>query len=195
MGELWSPHAVAEGPANADLGEGPEEVVYAGFVTRMIAIALDALLIDVAALAVAGAVLLVFSVFAVATSGAYRAVVGVIGAVAFVVWVVAYFGVCWTTTGQTPGGRVMHIRLTRVDGSRLRPRHVVIRLVWMVLSLPLFWGYLPVLINLRRRGAFDLFAGTIVTHTPSEAEPPSPHGQPHLSGIDPPTTVPSPGTE
>ena len=134
---------------------------YAGLVTRTIALAIDALLINVAALAVAAALLLVFSVFAV--SSEQHPVAVVIEGVLYVVWVVCYFGAFWTTTGQTPGNRVMHIRVTRADGTCLRPRHALVRLAGMLISMPLLWGYLPILTSTRRRGAFDVAAGTVVT--------------------------------
>jgi len=142
--------------------------VYAGVVTRLIATTLDAVVINAAAFAVAGAVLLVFSVFAV--TGRNHPVAIVLGGVAYLVWVVSYFGVFWTTTGQTPGDRVMEIRVTLTNGSRLRPRHALMRLVGMVISLPLFWGYVPILISPRRRGVPDLVAGTIVTHAPARSD-------------------------
>jgi uncharacterized RDD family membrane protein YckC len=134
---------------------------YVGLVTRTIAIVLDVLLIDVVALAVTGAVLVVRSVFSV-TSNHVGTVAAVIAASAFAVWVIAYFVVFWTTTGQTPGNRVMRIRVVRSNGGRMRPRHALIRLGAMAISLPLFWGYLPILVNARRRGVPDVMSGTIV---------------------------------
>jgi uncharacterized RDD family membrane protein YckC len=169
-------------------------LVYAGLVTRVIAIVLDTLVINVVALAVSGAVLLVLSVFSI--DGSHHSAVAAIGSIAFVAWVIGYFGFFWTTTGQTPGSQVMQIRVTRVDGNRVRKGRAMIRLLWMSLSLPLFWGYWPILVNARRRGVFDAFAGTVVTYVPPVVTPAGPHGRPiHPSGIDPPTTVPSPGTE
>jgi uncharacterized RDD family membrane protein YckC len=153
----------------ARVGEPAEPIVeYSGAVTRLIAITLDALVINAAALAVAGAVLLVFSVFTV--TGRNHPVAIVLGGAAYLFWAVSYFGVFWTTTGQTPGNRVMQIRVTRADGGRLRPRHALVRLVGMVISLPLFWGYVPILTNRRRRGVPDMLAGTIVTHAPPRPE-------------------------
>jgi uncharacterized RDD family membrane protein YckC len=150
-------------------GEPAEPAVeYSGAVTRLIAITLDALVINAIALAVAGAVLMVFSVFTV--TGRNHPVAIVLGGAAYLVWAVSYFGMFWTTTGQTPGSRVMQIRVTRADGGRLRPRHALLRLVGMVISLPLFWGYVPVLTNPRRRGVPDMIAGTIVTHAPPRPE-------------------------
>ena len=174
VGEISSWHRAREPAAGlvveADPGGQPDQpVVYVGLVTRLIAITIDTLVIDVVALVVSGAVLLVFSVFSV--TGHNHPLAIALGGVAFFVWVVSYFGVFWTTTGQTLGGRVMQIRVTRTNGSRLRPRHALTRLGGMVISLPLFWGYVPVLIGPRRRGVPDVLAGTIVTQTPTPPDP------------------------
>ncbi len=149
---------VAEAQRGAETNE---PTVYVGLVTRLIAITVDALVIDVAALAVSGAVLLVLSVFSI--TGHNHPVAVAVGGALYVVWVVSYFAVFWTTTGQTLGSRVMQIRVTRPDGGRLRPRHALLRLAGVVISLPLCWGYLPVLTNARRRGIPDMLGGTVVT--------------------------------
>jgi uncharacterized RDD family membrane protein YckC len=169
-----SPRAVRASAAGVVLeaGRGAETdkpVVYVGLVTRLIAITFDALVIDVAALVVSGAVLLVLSVFSV--TGHNHPVAIAVGGVLYVVWVVSYFAVCWTTTGQTLGSRVMQIRVTRPDGSRLRPHHALLRLGGVVISLPLFWGYLPVLTNSRRRGIPDMIGGTVVTQARTSPDP------------------------
>ena len=168
---------------------GPVE--YAGLVTRAIAIVADALLIDAAALVLTGAVLLVGSVLRISDQ---HDLAVAIGGVLFLVWVAAYFLTFWTTTGQTPGSRVMQIRVARPDGKRIGPRRALVRLAWMMLSLPLFWGYLPVLWTARRRAVFDFMAGTVV----ETARPPAPvvnrpgsrRSAVYESGIEPPTTVP-----
>jgi uncharacterized RDD family membrane protein YckC len=135
-------------------------VRYAGAVTRAIALAVDALVIDVVALVVTGAVVLIFAVFSV--TGRDHTVGAVVGGLAFVAWVIGYFVSFWVTTGQTPGSRVMQIRVVRTDGTRMRPRHALVRLGAMVLSLPFFWGYWAVLTSARRRGFPDGMAGTVV---------------------------------
>lgn len=139
---------------------GEAAVAYAGLVTRTIAIVLDLLLIDLVALAVAAAVLLIFAVFALSSRD--HTVALIIGGAAFLVWVIGYFTSFWTTTGQTAGSRVMHIRVVRSDGRPLRTRHAVVRLGAMVLSLPLFWGYWPILATDRRRSVPDAISGTVV---------------------------------
>jgi uncharacterized RDD family membrane protein YckC len=174
VGAEVSPRAarspVAGVVVEAERGAAADEpVAYVGLVTRLIAITIDALVIDVAALVVSGAVLLVLSVFSV--TGSNHPVTIAVGGLLSFVWVVSYFAVFWTTTGQTLGSRVMQIRLTRADGSRLRLGHALLRLVGMVISLPLFWGYLPVLTNSRRRGIPDMIGGTVVTQARTSPDP------------------------
>jgi uncharacterized RDD family membrane protein YckC len=203
-GEVGLAGVDAEVPSAVE-GSGEPPLVYVGLVTRAIAIAVGALVV-VSAAVVAGGVLLVFSVFAVTGNNHPLAIL--LGGVVFVVWVVSYFGSLWTTTGQTIGSRVMQIQVTTVDGGRMRPRHAMLRLVGMVISLPLFWGYVPVLVNQRRRGVPDVLSGTVVTEAPAHPEieagpsgsarvlPPAHAGcGDHRSGIEPTTTVPSPGAE
>jgi uncharacterized RDD family membrane protein YckC len=177
----------------ATAGPMPGQVVYAGLVTRAIAIVIDALLIDAAAIAVTGAVLLLESVFG--PSSNHHALAIVAGGALFFVWVACYFVTFWTTTGQTPGSRVMQIRLARADRGHVGTGRALVRLAGMVLSLPLLWGYLPILWTARRRTAFDLMAGTVVMVVPALL-PIAPRGGSaqvtgvHSSGIEPPTTVP-----
>jgi uncharacterized RDD family membrane protein YckC len=112
-------------------------------------------------------------------SSKHHPVATALGAVLFAIWLIAYFLVFWTTTGQTPGSRVMQIRVVRVDGTRLRPRHALARLAGMALSLPLVWGYLPILTSARRRGVCDAIAGTVVT-----VVRPTPPENPRSASID-----------
>jgi len=141
---------------------------HAGFVTRTIAFAIDAALIDLAALAVGAIVALVFSIMPV--SHDVEKVAAVVGGVAFVLWAVAYFVTFWTTTGETPGNRAMRIRVKRADGSALRPRHALVRLAGMVIGLPLLIGYLPILVSDTRRGLHDAMAGTVVVDSPPDPQ-------------------------
>jgi uncharacterized RDD family membrane protein YckC len=89
------------------------------------------------------------------------------GGVAFILWTVSYFVVFWSTTGQTPGNRVMQIRVCDEDGGRLKPRRALLRFGGLVLAaLPLFAGFLPVLVDDRRRGVHDMLARTVVVGAP-----------------------------
>src|SRR3954453_8043049 len=99
-------HVRTDAQAAARRVHGPREGEatdhgYAGFVTRTIAFATDAALINLVALGVAVVVALVFSVLP--ESAHIRKVTVAIGGAAFFVWVIGYFTAFWTTTGQTPG--------------------------------------------------------------------------------------------
>jgi uncharacterized RDD family membrane protein YckC len=150
--------------------ERQREPGHAGFVTRTIAFAIDAALIDIAAVAVGAVVALVFSILPVSHDVETAAIA--VGGVAFVLWSMAYFMTFWTTTGETPGNRAMRIRVVRTDGTRLRPRHALARLAGMVIGLPLLIGYVPILISDTRRGLHDAMAGTVVVDSPHDGPQP-----------------------
>ncbi len=107
------------------------------------------------------------------------------GGALFFVWVASYFVTFWTTTGQTPGSRVMQIRLARADGGHIGTGRALVRLAGMVLSLPLFWGYLPILWTARRRTAFDLAAGTVVVVVPPLVPTARPGGSAERTAVSP----------
>jgi uncharacterized RDD family membrane protein YckC len=143
-------------PAQAD-----EEDDYAGIVTRAIAFAIDAAIIDLVGIAVGVVFALIFSVLP--ESDELRSVAVAVGAVVFVVWSATYFLTFWCTTGETFGNRAMRIRVSRLDGGALKPRHALVRLVGIVLAaIPLFAGFVPILVTEKRRGLPDYLAGTIV---------------------------------
>jgi uncharacterized RDD family membrane protein YckC len=91
-----------------------------------------------------------------------------IGGAAFVLWSIGYFVAFWSTTGETPGNRLMRIRVRRSDRDEpLRPRRSLLRLVGMVLAaIPLLLGFLPILLNDRRRGLHDLLGRSVVVSAP-----------------------------
>jgi uncharacterized RDD family membrane protein YckC len=135
-------------------------------VTRAIAFAVDAAIVDLIALVVGVGVGLALSILSI--SDDLRTVLLACGGAAFVVWTVAYFAVFWSTTGQTPGNRLMHIRVC-VEGGGEPPslRRSLLRFGALLLAaLPLFAGFLTVLVDDRRRGLHDMLAGTVVVGAP-----------------------------
>lgn len=135
---------------------------YIGLVTRGIAFAVDAAVINGVAILVAAGVALILSV--VGVSDEFDKWIAAAGAAAFLAWSVLYFLVFWSTTGQTPGNRLMRIRVCRADdGEVLRPLRSVVRFGGLVLSvLLLFTGFLPALFNDRRRGLHDMLGASVV---------------------------------
>jgi uncharacterized RDD family membrane protein YckC len=138
---------------------------YQGLVTRTIAFALDAAAINLAALAVGVAVGLALSVLDLPSAVKSAAIA--VGGAAYVVWTVAYFVTCWSSTGQTPGDRLLHLRVCDADdGATLSEGRAFLRLIFLMLAaLPLFAGFLPILVDDRRRGVHDMLAGTVVVGT------------------------------
>jgi uncharacterized RDD family membrane protein YckC len=144
---------------------GASTTRYAGLATRVVAFAVDAALIDLAAVVVAAAAALIVSLLHFPKG--LQTVLVVIGAVAYVLWSLAYFAGFWSTTGQTPGARVMQIRVVSENGERLKLRRTVLRCVGVVLAaLPLFAGFVRILFDSRRRGFQDRLAGTLVVEAP-----------------------------
>jgi len=134
---------------------------YAGLATRAISFALDALVINLAATIVGVGAALILSV--VHLPHAMKTVLGVLGGVAYVVWLFGYFVVFWSTTGQTPGARVMQIEVLTSAGGRVAPRRALLRCGGLLLAaLPLFLGFVSVLFDGRRRAFQDQLAGTVV---------------------------------
>ena len=142
--------------------EGVSQRVYVGLVTRAIAFALDAALINAVAILTSAVVALTFSVLTIPEE--LRAVAIATGGALYLLWTVGYFVTFWTTTGQTPGSRVFRIGVRTTEGERLRLGRALLRFAGLTLAaLPLFAGFLLILVDDRRRGLHDLIAGTVVT--------------------------------
>jgi len=141
-------------------------VEYIGLVTRAIAFAFDAAVIQLVAIAVAGTFALILSV--VSLPDEVDTVLVVIGGVAYVLWLTGYFVLFWSSNGQTPGNRVFQIKVCRAsDGESPSAKASVLRLAGLVLAaLPLFAGFVPILFDDRRRGVQDMVAGTVVVFAP-----------------------------
>jgi uncharacterized RDD family membrane protein YckC len=136
----------------------------AGLVTRVLALALDGAIINAGFLAVSALVVLVVSVVSGDNNG--------VGSAALVagtgVWVAAsavYLLSFWALVGQTPGMRFLGIRLHAGGEPGIGLRRALRRLLGAVLAaIPLFLGYLGVMLNERRRGWQDRIAGTDVLY-------------------------------
>jgi uncharacterized RDD family membrane protein YckC len=140
-------------------GDTPQ---YIGLLTRGLAFAVDAALINGIAILVGVVVGLAVSVLSIPDE--LDAVLIAVAGAAFLIWTVAYFVTFWSTTGQTPGNRLFRFRVCRAeDWATLRPRRSLLRvLALMLAALPLFAGFLPILFDNRRRGLHDMLAGTVV---------------------------------
>ena len=157
--------AAARAAGVAEATVAPTE--YVGLVTRAIAFAADAAVIQLVAIAVAGTFALILSVVSLPDES--DGVIIVVGSVAYALWLVGYFVVFWSATGQTPGNRLLEIRVRRAaDGTPPSAGAALLRFVGLVLAaLPLFAGFLPILLDDHRRGVHDMLAGTVVVSAPA----------------------------
>jgi uncharacterized RDD family membrane protein YckC len=158
--------AVRRRAVQVDEGAGRrarEPGTYAGIATRAIALILDALVVSLVFLLGGALVSLVASLF-----GKLRPewLVGTLVGSGWLIVVTVYFVVFWSTTGQTPGMHVMRLRVVRgSSGGGLGVVRSVIRLVGLALAIiPLFAGFLPMLVDRRRRALQDFIAGTVVLY-------------------------------
>lgn len=83
-------------------------------------------------------------------------------AVGWFVVVTVYFVVFWTLTGQTPGMRLLQLRVTGRGGKPIGVVRALVRFVGLLISVVLIVGVLPVLFEKRRRALQDFIAGTVV---------------------------------
>jgi uncharacterized RDD family membrane protein YckC len=134
-----------------------------GLVTRVISWVIDVLLINLVAIVTGVGAELVVSIFPI-TKNLKPIFVAIAGAV-YVLWTAGYFVVFWSMSGQTPGSRVMKVRLVSSDGGRVKPARALVRWIGMNLAMvPLPWGFVP--IPFQRLGFPDWLAHTRVIEAP-----------------------------
>ena len=174
-------HAIAETRAQAAAAQrvhaqtGAKErpaADYTGLVTRAIGFGIDAVIIDLAAVIVAAIVALALNLLAIPSK--IDTALAALGAVVFIAWSATYFVTFWSTTGQTPGARIMRFRVLApgAERGRIGPRRALLRLFAMILAaIPLLAGYFMVLFDDRRRGLHDRMARTVVIDAPDTETP------------------------
>jgi uncharacterized RDD family membrane protein YckC len=146
-----------EGLARALVRRQPPRVrlPYGGLATRGFAFAVDLVLLAIAFLAVTGFAALAASLLGHVSQWILAALLGC----GWVVVAAAYFVFFWTATGQTPGMRVMHQRITCKNGV---PPNVLRAVVRYVVLIVLTIGAVTILFDKRRRALHDMLAGTVV---------------------------------
>ena len=134
---------------------------FAGIGTRALALGIDA-----------GLILVAFASLA-ALAGLIAALVGglrpawLAGALLAGGWLLlawTYFVLFWSGAGQTPGMRLLRLRVRRANSPPSLGRSIVRAVGTVIAIVPFFAGYLPVLFDERRRGLPDFLAGTEVVY-------------------------------
>lgn len=140
---------------------------YGGLGARGIAFAVDLAICTAAFLGGAGLVWLIASLV-----GGLRPswLPELLAAVGWPIVVGTYLVFFWHVAAQTAGMRIMGLRVADALGDPPGLGRSVVRLIGLVLAIiPMFAGFLPVLLDGRRRALQDYLAGTVVR---SEGEPP-----------------------
>jgi uncharacterized RDD family membrane protein YckC len=157
----------------------PSFATYAGFVSRLVAMVVDLLVIG--AVWVGGGIA---ADFVVRTSGLTQIVrflrrhlpwitplqETLLSATFSVIILLAlglfYFTFFYTFGGATLGKYLMGLRVVRSDGRPLRGAQAALRTVaYAASALPVYLGFLAVLVDDRRRAWHDRLAGTAVVHS------------------------------
>ena len=144
-------------------GAVSEPTQFAGVASRGLALAIDAFAIVAGTAVIGGAASLVAAVV-----GGLRPqwlAQGLLSLAAVTI-AVGYFVVFWHNAGQTPGMRLLHVRVVsqRGDG-RLTAWQAIVRTIGLALAIiPCFLGFVPALFDRRRRALPDYLAGTVVVY-------------------------------
>ncbi|MFZ0340747.1 MAG: RDD family protein [Gaiellaceae bacterium] len=144
---------------------------FAGVASRGVALVIDAFAIVVGTAIIGGAATLVGAVV-----GGVRPewLAQALLALATVVVTLGYFVLFWQTVGQTPGMRLMHVRvLSKHHDGRLTVWQAIVRTLGLALAIiPCFLGFVPALFDRRRRALPDYLAGTVVVYDDAAAHAP-----------------------
>jgi uncharacterized RDD family membrane protein YckC len=142
---------------------GSARTPFAGVASRGVALVVDAFAIVAGVAVLGGAASLVAAVV-----GGLRPewLAQTLLALATVAVAVGYFTLFWASAGQTPGMRLMRVRVLsqRSDG-RLTAWRAFLRTFGLALAIiPCFLGFVPALFDRRRRALPDYLAGTVVVY-------------------------------
>lgn len=141
---------------------------FGGIATRGAGLVLDAALVLLGLVVATASVALVLAIFGAALPGWLAETL--MGAGLMLVSA-AYLVAFWSLTGQTPGMRVMRLRVVTGQGQRPSVLRSSLRFVGLVLAIvPWFAGFLPILVDGRRRSLPDFLARTLVVYEPDEGE-------------------------
>lgn len=142
---------------------GPAPTLFGGVASRGAALVVDAFVVVAATAVVGGAASLVAAV----VGGLHPEwLAEALLSLATVAITVGYFVLFWQTAGQTPGMRLLGVRvLSTRNGGRLTAWQAILRTFGLALSIiPCFLGFVPALFDSRRRALPDYLAGTVVVY-------------------------------
>ena len=147
----------------------------AGFFSRMMAFLLDIFLLAILGLMSGLVIFLVLHFFRykqildfvkslLGVEDEFAQFIGLISPILFLV-VLIYFVFFWTLVGYTPGKALLGLRIVRQDGRPLSVGRALLRyLGYWISAIPLFLGFIWVLIDRQHEGWHDKLANTHVIY-------------------------------
>ena len=144
-----------------------------GAVTRVLALTLDAFIINVSLLAISAGISALLGLFGYSGDGSPAALA--LGATTWFFVSSLYLFTFWALSGQTPGMRFLDIRIETNGEHRIGARHAFRRLVgfWLAV-IPFMLGFIGVLVKQDRRGFHDRLGDTSVFYIDA-TKPDAPH--------------------
>jgi uncharacterized RDD family membrane protein YckC len=152
---------------------------YAGFISRLIAFAIDIVIIGLTLILASWFISLAINV--IHLDAAINLIKNqfpysdnllkwfnwnTISILLSVFYIISYYAFFWYFTGQTPGKALLGLRVITTDGRRISPLRGILRYFGYTLSaITLFLGFFWILIDDRRQGLHDKIAGTLVIYT------------------------------
>jgi uncharacterized RDD family membrane protein YckC len=144
--------------------------IFAGAVSRLLAIAIDAGIVYGSLLLISAAIAALISTLAAGDQEGGIAVLA-LGFVAWSLIAITYLAVFWSGAGRTPGMSFVAIRMLSEDGELVRPGQALRRAIWLGISaLPLLLGFIGILFDHERRGWPDKRARTVVCYADPELD-------------------------
>jgi len=138
--------------------------IYAGAVSRLVALAIDAGVVYGSLLLVSAAIALLVSSLSSGDENASGIVI-TLGALVWALVAGAYLVLFWSGAGRTPGMNFLGLRMLSPNGDEVSPRQALRRLIWTVIAaLPLLLGFWGILFEERRSGWPDRRADTRVLY-------------------------------
>jgi uncharacterized RDD family membrane protein YckC len=95
---------------------------------------------------------------------------GFVAGLAATIFLFVYFPYFWQKSGQTPGMKLMGIKVVRdKDGGPIGWGSAILRLIGYYISGAVFYiGYIWIFVDKRKRGWHDLIASTVVVKAPND---------------------------
>jgi uncharacterized RDD family membrane protein YckC len=149
---------------------------YAGFVSRAFGLAIDVAISTVTVSVISWFLITVLELFGIDVmncswdvSASWWTLSCALSSLGLVLFAALFFPVYlvlfWTLTGETPGMRLMGVRVVRSDGRRVSLWTAIKRLLgYFACFFTLGLGFLWVLLDNQRQGLHDILAGTVVIY-------------------------------